>query len=78
MEEKGFIYREKNPEDGRSVFVKLTDLGKEKREISKASVYQFNKIIREHINEEKIEHFFEVTDLIHQLIADKAIFSNEQ
>ena len=78
MEEKGLIYREKNPEDGRGVFIKLTDLGREKREISKESVYQFNKVIREHTSEEKIAHFFEVTDVIHQLIAEKAIFINEQ
>ncbi|MEN8123803.1 MAG: MarR family transcriptional regulator [Bacteroidota bacterium] len=74
MEEKGLIYREKNPEDGRSVFVKLTDFGKEKREISKNSVLQFNNKIKENISEEKLEHFFEVTDLINKLLSQKEIF----
>lgn len=74
MEEKGLIYREKNPEDGRSVIIKLTDFGKEKREISKKSVYKFNQTIKEHISEEKINHFFEVTDVINKLINQKAIF----
>jgi DNA-binding MarR family transcriptional regulator len=74
MEDKGLIYREKNPEDGRSVIIKLTDLGKEKRELSKKSVYKFNQTVKEHISEEKINHFFEVTDVINKLINQKAIF----
>ncbi len=77
MEDKGLIYREKNPEDGRSVLIKLTDFGKEKREVSKLSVFKFNKTIKENISEEKINHFFEVTDLINQLINQKAIFNND-
>jgi DNA-binding MarR family transcriptional regulator len=74
MEDKGLIIREKNPDDGRGVIVKLTELGKEKRELSKASVLQFNNRIKENIAEIKVIHFFEVTDLINKLIADKAIF----
>ena len=74
MEEKGLISREKNPEDGRGVLIKLTPFGKEKREVSKASVYRFNQVVREHVGEKKIEHFFEVTETINQLIQDKAIF----
>jgi MarR family transcriptional regulator, organic hydroperoxide resistance regulator len=77
MEDKGLIYREKNPEDGRSVFIKLTEFGKEKREISKLSVFRFNQTIKNNISEDKINHFFEVTDLINQLINQKAIFNNE-
>lgn len=76
MEDKGLIFREKNPEDGRGVLVKLTDLGKEKREISKQSVLQFNNTVKAHIDEEKLNHFFEVTDLINQLICDKDIFKD--
>lgn len=78
MEDKGFIYREKNREDNRSVFIKLTTLGKEKREVSKKSVYRFNETIRQNISKEKINHFFEVTDMINQLISQKAIFNNHK
>ena len=46
MEDKGAIYREKNPEDGRSVMIKLTAYGKEMREISKGHVYQFNDFVK--------------------------------
>jgi len=76
MEERGLIYREKNPEDGRGVFIKLTEFGKEKREISKSSVYQFNQAIRDRLEEFKIDHFFEVTETINHLIHEKAIFED--
>lgn len=76
MEDRGLIYREKNPEDGRGVFIKLTELGIEKREISKNSVYQFNQTVRNQLDPIKIDHFFEVTDLIHKLICEKSIFSD--
>lgn len=76
LEEKGLIYREKNPEDGRGVLVKLTTLGLEKRDISKASVYEFNQAIRENISKEKIDHFFEVTELINDLINQRSIFKD--
>ena len=78
METKGFIYREKNKEDGRSVFIKLTKLGIEKREVSKESVFKFNQTIKENISKEKINHFFEVTDLINKLINQKNIFNNDK
>ena len=76
LEERGLIYREKNPEDGRSVLIKLTGLGIEKRDISKASVYTFNQTIRENIPKQKIDHFFEVTELINTLINQKSIFKD--
>ena len=76
LEERGLIYREKNPEDGRSVLIKLTDLGIEKRDISKASVYTFNQTIRENITKQKLDHFFEVTELINTLINQKSIFKD--
>ena len=74
MEEKGAIYREKNPKDGRGVLIKLTDYGKETRRISKQHVLTFNESVRTHIEEEKIKHFFEVTETITKLINEKKIF----
>lgn len=78
MEEKGAIYREKNPEDGRSVLIKLTDYGKEMRKVSRETVITFNEAIREFISDEKLNHFFEVTEKINQLIAERAIFNKEK
>jgi DNA-binding MarR family transcriptional regulator len=77
MEEKELIYREKNPNDGRSVLIKLTDFGKEKREISKCIVIQFNKKIKEQITDEQLRIFFEVTNKINQLISEKLIYNTQ-
>jgi MarR family transcriptional regulator, organic hydroperoxide resistance regulator len=74
MEEKGAILREKNPDDGRSVFIKLTSFGKSMRKISKDSVIQFNDVVRQHLKPEEVETFFKVTSTINKLIADKEIY----
>lgn len=78
MEEKGLITREKNPHDGRGVILKLTSLGLEKRELSKEKVKRFNETLKEHLTEEQIANFIQVTETIHQLIADKAIFETKK
>jgi DNA-binding MarR family transcriptional regulator len=74
LTEKGLIIKQKNPADGRGVLCYLTELGKEKRELSKNTVIQFNEAIKSAISVEKLNHFFEVTDTINQLITDKKIF----
>ncbi|MEX1383488.1 MarR family winged helix-turn-helix transcriptional regulator [Lutibacter sp.] len=76
MEEKGAIYREKNPEDGRGVLIKLTDFGLEKRKIAKQYVIQFNESVKNQLTEQQIECFFEVTKTINKLVTEKAIFEN--
>ncbi len=74
LEEKGLIIRKKNPEDGRGVLIYLTELGKEKRELSKKTVLKFNEVIKQHITEEKLNHFVEVAETINDLIVEKKIF----
>lgn len=76
LEEKGMIVRKKNPDDGRGVLVYLTDMGKEKRELSKVTVIKFNEVIKENIPLEKLLHFMEVAETINDLIAEKKIFSD--
>lgn len=74
LEEKGLIIRKKNPEDGRGVLIYLTDLGKEKRELSKQTVLKFNEVVKNNITEEKLNHFIEVADSINDLISEKKVF----
>ncbi|PQJ21032.1 MarR family winged helix-turn-helix transcriptional regulator [Tenacibaculum sp. SG-28] len=76
MEDKGVICREKNPNDGRSVIIKLTEYGKEMREVSKGHVYQFNNKVREFISDSEIDAFLKVTTTINKLITDKLIYDN--
>ena len=78
MEDKGAIFREKHPEDGRSVLIKLTDYGKEMRKVSRASVIAFNEKVKEELDEEKLNNFFEVTEKINQLIAERDIFNENK
>lgn len=78
MEDKGAICREKNKDDGRSVIIKLTDFGKEMRELSKESVFQFNNKVREYITEDELNNFFKVTSTINKLIADKMIYQKSK
>ncbi len=78
MEEKGLIIRKKNPVDGRGVLIYLTKLGKEKRELSKATVLKFNETVKQNISEEKLNHFMEVAEIINELILDKTIFNSEE
>lgn len=76
MEAKGAICREKNPADGRSVIIKLTDYGVEMRKFSRSHVYQFNNTIRDHIPQEDLDAFFRVMHKINELITEKKIFEN--
>lgn len=76
MEEKGLIERKPNPEDGRGVLIYLTEFGKEKRAYSRERVITFNETIREQISEEKMNHFYEVADLINNMISNKKIYNS--
>lgn len=74
MEVKGAIYREKNPDDGRGVLIKLTEFGLIKRKTSKQYVIQFNEAVKNELTEHQIKCFFEVTQTINKLVAEKSIF----
>lgn len=74
MEDSDLIYREKNPNDGRGVLVKLTNLGIEKRTISRQHVLLFNDTVKQHVTKEQLDHFCEVTEIINDLINKKKIF----
>lgn len=77
MEEKRLIERKPNPEDGRGVLIYLTDFGREKREYSRDRVLTFNEAIKNNISEEKLNHFYEVTELINEMISNKKIYNQE-
>ena len=78
MEDKGLIVRKKNPVDGRGVIIHLTKLGKEKRDLSKEAVLKFNETIKQHLSQEKLDHFVEVAEVINELISEKLIYTNSE
>jgi len=71
LEEKGLIRREVDDSDKRFVRIVLTDLGKEKRELSREGVLSFNTMIRDKIPLEKLVVFFDVIKDINRLVEEE-------
>ena len=64
LEENGFIYKEKDPFDKRSVRIYLTQKGIEKKGKTIETVKAFNKFVMERIPEDKLNTFIQVSRLI--------------
>jgi MarR family transcriptional regulator, organic hydroperoxide resistance regulator len=67
LEKTGLIYRELNQGDKRSVKIYLTPLGKEKRQMARAVVKEFNNYLNEHIKEADKEYLINILKKINQL-----------
>ena len=74
MEEKGLIYREADPSDKRLVRIILTKEGKKKKEKSREVVLRFNQVVREKIEEQKLNVFFDVLQKINRIIEKNNIY----
>ena len=77
LEKRGYIKRKPNPNDGRGVLIFLTKKGKEKRDISKKTVIEFNNSIIKNMNSKKMKHFFEVTDYIKTTVEQKELINTK-
>lgn len=77
MEEKGLIIRKKNPNDGRSVLIHLTEFGKEMRDYSKRVVLRFDEAVKENVSDKDLKTFIEVANTILDLIGEKKIYTKE-
>ena len=76
LEEKGLIYKQADAQDKRSVRIFLTELGMEKKEISRQTVRHFNLKIREKITQAQLDTFFKVASQITGMIEGKALFED--
>ena len=74
MEEKGLIFRERNPYDGRSVLIKLTKYGCEMRDKSKETVLRFNEVLKDQIGEKELEVFRNVSQKMLKIVNDREVF----
>ena len=77
MEDKGLIERRKNPHDGRSVLIYLTEFGKEMRDYSKRVVLRFDEAVKENVSDKDLKTFIEVANTILELISEKKIYTEE-
>ena len=64
LEEKGYIYREKDAKDRRSVRIYLSEKGKEKKGKAIETVKTFNQFVRERVPDDKLNTFIQVSRLI--------------
>lgn len=74
LEEEKVIYREADKHDKRKVRIFLTELGKEKRNISREKVLQFNTHLKDNLKEKELDTFFKVMENINELIDENNIF----
>ena len=75
MEQRGLIERKKNPLDGRSVIITLTDYGHEMHEYSKSVVLSFDEAINKNISDEDLATFKKVANKMLDLISSKKIYN---
>jgi DNA-binding MarR family transcriptional regulator len=64
LEEKGYIYKEKDTKDRRSVRIYLTEKGKEKKGKAIETVKTFNQFVKERVPDDKLNTFIQVSRLI--------------
>ncbi|AKA33783.1 MarR family winged helix-turn-helix transcriptional regulator [Flagellimonas lutaonensis] len=77
IEERGYIERKPNPNDGRGVLIHLTALGLEKRKDSKDVVLRFNEVVKQHVGDDDLKGFFNTVDIINKLILDKKVYNKK-
>ena len=70
MEAQGLIHKVSDPNDKRSVVIRLTDAGISKRNIARRVVLDFNQSIAERIGEKRTQEFLETVDDIRAVIVE--------
>lgn len=78
MEDLELIERKPCETDKRKVFLHLTNLGKEKREMSKQVVKRFNTELQKRIKEEELNSFFSTMKKINHILTNEEIFNDEK
>jgi len=58
MENEQLIFRKKEPSDKRLVKIHLTEKGKEKKEIAKKVVIEFNEYLIERLSKQELDSYF--------------------
>jgi DNA-binding MarR family transcriptional regulator len=74
LEDEKVIYRQADKNDKRMVRIFLTELGIEKRNLSKEKVIKFNTHLMNNIKKKDLAVFFKVMGGINELIDENNIF----
>jgi MarR family transcriptional regulator, organic hydroperoxide resistance regulator len=70
LEKMDLIYRQSSEGDKRSVKIYLTDLGRQKRQMARTIVKQFNAYLNEHLSEKEKQQLTNTLKKINQLTLD--------
>jgi len=68
LEKQALISRESNPNDGRSVLIKLTRKGLKMRNYSREAVLDFNHQVLSEVTEEEVHGFFKVMSRVSEVV----------
>ena len=68
LEKQSLISRESNPDDGRSVLIKLTKEGLKMRNHSRQAVLDFNHQVLKEVTEDEIRGFFKVMTIVGKVV----------
>ncbi len=68
MKNQGLIVKESDPEDKRSVLIKLTDAGLKKRNMARHIVLEFNQLIADKIGEKRSAEFLKTIADINRIV----------
>lgn len=68
LEKQSLISRESNPDDGRSVLIKLTKEGLKMRNHSRQAVLDFNHQVLKEVTEDDIRGFFTVMTIVGEVV----------
>ena len=70
MEKKELVYRKKDHEDKRRVYICLTEKGVDMQKLAMEVVFKLNNMISENITQEKLDVFFEVMNKVSDTVAE--------
>jgi DNA-binding MarR family transcriptional regulator len=76
MVEKGLIIKSQDKNDKRVTRIFLTELGKQKRDISKKTIRTFNHAVMARVSKKKLDAFFDVVEDINSLVEENNLFTD--
>jgi DNA-binding MarR family transcriptional regulator len=70
LEEEGWICREGDDSDKRKVIIKLTEIGREKRDLSRMTVKYFQHKVSQSISDAELQAFYQTIEKIQAVVDD--------